>query len=89
KVVLPQELPPAGSGEVEISVTDSGCGMSQAEVDRLFSADGQPPVQEVYTGGVRDGLQVAREIIQASGGQLWAESAPGRGTRFSMRIPTN
>lgn len=76
-----------GSGEVELSVTDSGCGMSRAEVEKLFSADGRPPVLEAYTGGVRDGLQVAKEIIEASGGQLWAESSPGRGTRSSLRLP--
>ncbi len=76
-----------GSGEAEVSVTDTGCGMRRDELEAVFSADGKPPVQEAYTGGVRDGLQVAREIIEASGGQLWAESAPGRGTRFSLRIP--
>jgi signal transduction histidine kinase len=77
----------AGGGEVEASVTDTGCGMSRAELDGLFSAEGKPPVQEAYTGGVRDGLYVAKEIIEASGGQLWAESSPGRGTRFSLRLP--
>jgi signal transduction histidine kinase len=77
----------AGSGEVEVSVTDNGCGMDRGQLDAIFSPDGQPPVQEAYTGGIRDGLQVAREVMQASGGQLWAESAPGRGTRFNLRIP--
>jgi signal transduction histidine kinase len=74
-------------GEVEVNVTDTGCGMSRTELDGLFAAEGSPPVQEAYTGGVRDGLHAAKEIIEASGGQLWAESAPGRGTRFSLRLP--
>ena len=77
----------AGSGDAEVSVTDTGCGMGRGELDAIFSADGRPPVQEAYTGGIRDGLQVAKEVMQASGGQLWAESAPGRGTRFNLRIP--
>ncbi len=77
-----------GEGEVEMTVTDTGCGMSREELEALFSTEGQPPVREDYTGGIRDGLFVAKEILEACGGQLWAESAPGKGTRFNLRIPT-
>jgi len=77
----------AGAGQVEVSVADTGSGMRRKELEGLFSADGKPPVQAAYTGGIRDGLYVAREVIEASGGRLWAESAPDRGTRFSLRIP--
>ena len=77
----------AGEGDAEITVTDTGCGMSREELEGLFSTEGQPPVHEDYTGGIRDGLFVAKEIMEACGGQLWAESAPGKGTRFNLRIP--
>jgi hypothetical protein len=76
-----------GDREVEIAVTDNGVGMSPEELESLFSTSGSAPVHEDYTGGIRDGLFVAKEIVEASGGQLWAESAPGRGTRFNVRIP--
>jgi signal transduction histidine kinase len=76
-----------GADEIEVEVTDTGCGMGRQELDALFSAGGAPPVHEVYTGGIRDGLFVAKEVIEAAGGRLWAESAKGRGTRFSVRIP--
>jgi hypothetical protein len=76
-----------GEGEAEITVTDTGLGMSPEELDSLFSTSGSPPVHDDYTGGIRDGLFVAKEIMEACGGQLWAESAPGRGTRFNMRVP--
>jgi PAS domain-containing protein len=75
-------------GEAEITVTDTGLGMSREELDSLFSTSGGAPVHENYTGGIRDGLFVAKEIMEASGGQLWAESAPGKGTRFNLRMPT-
>jgi signal transduction histidine kinase len=77
-----------GEGEVEVSVTDNGMGMSSGELEEIFSAAGSPPVQEDYTGGIRDGLFVAKELMEACGGQLWAESAQGRGTRFNLRLPT-
>ncbi len=77
-----------GEGEAEITVTDTGLGMSREELESLFSTSGSPPVHEDYTGGIRDGLFVAKEIMEVVGGQLWAESAPGKGTRFNLRIPT-
>jgi len=77
-----------GEGEAEITVTDTGLGMSHEELEGLFSTGGSHPVHEDYTGGIRDGLFVAKEIMEASGGQLWAESAPGKGTRFNLRMPT-
>ncbi len=77
----------AGDADAEITVTDTGCGMSREELEGLFSTEGQPPVHADYTGGIRDGLFVAKEIMEACGGQLWAESAPGKGTRFNLRIP--
>jgi len=73
--------------EAEIVVTDSGMGMSREELESLFSTTGSAPVHESYTGGIRDGLFVAKEIVEASGGQLWAESASGKGTRFNVRMP--
>jgi signal transduction histidine kinase len=77
-----------GDSEIEATVTDNGLGMSQEELESLFSRSGSPPVQDDYTGGIRDGLYVAKEILESAGGQLWAESAPGKGTRFNLRIPT-
>ncbi len=78
-----------GEGEAEITVTDTGLGMSREELEGLFSTSGGPPIHEDYTGGIRDGLFVAKEILEASGGQLWAESSPGKGTRFNLRIPSS
>jgi signal transduction histidine kinase len=63
--------------------------MSREELEGLFSTAGEPPVHQDYTGGIRDGLFVAKEIMEAAGGQLWAESAEGKGTRFNLRIPTS
>lgn len=76
-----------GEGEAELEVSDNGCGVAREAMEALFEATGSAPVQEVYSGGIRDGLFAAREIVEACGGRLWAESAPGRGTRFSLRLP--
>jgi signal transduction histidine kinase len=76
-----------GDGELEVTVSDNGLGMGPEDLEGLFSSGGKPPVHGNYTGGIRDGLFVAKEILEAGDGQLWAESAPGRGTRFSLRLP--
>jgi signal transduction histidine kinase len=79
-------LAPAGDG-AELTVSDTGVGMTRQELAGIFSSSGSPPVHEDYTGGIRDGLFVAREVVEACGGHMRAESVSGRGTRFSVVLP--
>ena len=68
---------PAGAGGVRVAVRDSGPGLDPAKLERLFEA--------FYTtkpGGMGMGLSICRSIIEAHGGQLWAE-ANDRGARSS------
>lgn len=73
--------------QVLISVTDEGPGLTEAELALVF--------EKYYRGaGTRDtvpglgmGLAVARDIVAAHGGRMWAESAPGQGSRFSFTLP--
>jgi len=74
-------------GRAQLTVSDTGVGMTRAELAEIFSSAGSPPVHENYTGGIRDGLFVAREIVEASGGRMEAQSVPGQGTRFSVELP--
>ena len=70
-------------GTVSVSVSDTGPGITPDERERIFrpffSADG--------SGGTGLGLAIARELAQALGGALELESAPGRGSRFELRLP--
>lgn len=67
----------------EVSVADTGPGIGEEIAGQLF----QPFVTTKATGmGI--GLSISRTIIEAHGGRLWAEPAPGGGTifRFTLRL---
>ncbi|NVO00253.1 MAG: response regulator [Geobacteraceae bacterium] len=75
----------AEKGYVSISVADTGCGIPQGNLDRIF----EPffTTKEVGTGtGL--GLAISYEIIQSHGGTIDVESEVGKGTTFTVRLPT-
>jgi signal transduction histidine kinase len=72
-------------GEVRISVRDEGPGIAPDDQPRLFhrysrTGDGE---QE----GLGLGLFIVRRLVEAHGGRVWVESAPGRGSTFSFTLP--
>jgi signal transduction histidine kinase len=75
----------AAGGGVEIVVEDTGCGMPPEVLSRVF--DPFFTTREVGQGtGL--GLTVARDVVYAHGGGIDVSSAPGRGTVFTIRLPT-
>jgi signal transduction histidine kinase len=83
-----------GAGEVRITaemrddaalvhVEDTGPGIAQEIRAQLF----QPFVSAGKRNGLGLGLALARQTILDHGGDMWVESAPGRGARFSFRLP--
>jgi signal transduction histidine kinase len=84
----------AGSGEVRITaeiedgaavvhVEDTGPGIAQEIRAQLF----QPFVSAGKRNGLGLGLALSRQTVLDHGGDMWAESAPGHGARFSFRLP--
>jgi signal transduction histidine kinase len=74
----------------EIRITDTGCGMTPEQLERIFDPffTTKPLVaEEDRPVGTGLGLPSAREIIQSYGGEILAESAPGTGTTFRIRVP--
>jgi signal transduction histidine kinase len=68
---------------VRVTVSDTGRGMSQQELDRAFEG--------FYTtkpGGTGLGLTIVRRLVQDVGGRLRVETAPGTGSRFIVELPT-
>ncbi|MEE1200268.1 MAG: HAMP domain-containing sensor histidine kinase [Christensenellales bacterium] len=64
----------------EVRVLDDGCGMSSDRLERIFDAG--------FThGGSGYGLPAARRCATELGGMLWAESSPGKGSRFFLWLP--
>ena len=73
---------------VEISIQDSGIGMSRTMIDQLFLLDVQTNRKgtegEPSTGL---GLQLSKEFIEKHGGKIRIESEEGKGSTFSITIP--
>lgn len=72
-------------GELLVSVTDEGRGVPAGDEDRIFEPfyRGHSNEQE---GGQGVGLYMARNIVQALGGELWHEQKPNRGSRFCFTL---
>ena len=73
------------NGMIEISVADTGCGIDKEIEPRLFQ-----PFVTSKPAGMGVGLSISRRIIEAHGGELWAEPNPGGGTLFRFTLePSN
>jgi signal transduction histidine kinase len=82
---------PAAEGSfLEVSVKDTGIGVPAEQMAKLFSkffrADNAVKFQADGSGL---GLYIAKNIIRAHGGQLWADSAIDRGSTFHFTLPTD
>ena len=75
----------ASGEEVAISVRDTGAGMSEEELARIFEPYWQ--AQRTASLGTGLGLKIAKGIVEAHGGRIWVESAVGEGTAFHFTLP--
>lgn len=76
------------NGCISISVRDQGMGIAKAEQARIFEKfyrSGQPLVHDTKGAGL--GLSLVKHIVEAHGGQVTVESAPGRGSCFTLLLP--
>jgi C4-dicarboxylate-specific signal transduction histidine kinase len=71
-----------GDGGVVIQVQDSGTGLRPEDVDRIFE-----PFFTTKPQGIGMGLSIARSIVEAHGGRLWATPGPSPGTVFEFTLP--
>jgi GAF domain-containing protein len=70
-------------GRVEVRFSDTGLGVPEEMIDRIF--------EPFFTYGKREGaglgLSIARRIVEEHGGEMWAESQVGQGATFVLSLP--
>jgi len=69
-------------------VTDNGSGISEADLPHIFERfyRGEKSRSRDY-GGAGLGLVICKQIIEAHGGRIWAESFHGKGSVFYFTLP--
>jgi signal transduction histidine kinase len=78
------------NGAVRLEVVDHGIGIpvhEQGKIFEKFYRVGDPLVHNTKGSGL--GLSLVRHIVQAHGGEVQVESAPGRGSKFTITLPVN
>lgn len=79
---LRAELGENSNNRVRITFSDTGCGMTPAQVERLFE-----PFSST-TGGTGLGLSIVYQIIREHGGTINVSSREGRGTTITIELPS-
>jgi signal transduction histidine kinase len=76
------------TGELEVSVEDTGVGLSKEAQQRMFERFWREDTSRTRaSGGAGLGLAIARGFVEAQGGHIWAENRPDGGARFAFTLP--
>jgi PAS domain S-box-containing protein len=73
---------PARSGQVAVSITDTGVGISEENLNKLFE-----PLFTTKAKGIGLGLALTRTLVEGHGGTIEVESEVGKGSTFTVKLP--
>ncbi len=76
----------AENGQVLLKVKDGGKGISAADLPHIFDRFYRGDKSRQDTGESGLGLAIAKSIVEAHGGKIWAESSPGQGAEFIIAL---
>jgi signal transduction histidine kinase len=76
------------NGTIDVAVQDTGPGIAPEHLPRVFERFYRvDTARSRDEGGTGIGLAIARSVVEAHGGRIWAESEPGNGSTFTFELP--
>jgi len=72
--------------DIRVRVLDDGPGIDPTEAERLFGLFYRSASTSAHAPGAGIGLFVCRQLVEAMGGRIWAESRPGGGSEFGFTL---
>lgn len=77
----------ANSSRVEVSVQDTGQGIAPEDLEKVFASYEQTKTRATAgEHGAGLGLSIAKKLVELHGGDIWVESKPGVGSRFTFSL---
>ena len=76
--------------QLRLTVQDTGVGISQEDLEKVFNKFEQVKDRKVGTKGERGsglGLAICKNLVELHGGRIWVESELGKGSQFHLEIP--
>jgi signal transduction histidine kinase/CheY-like chemotaxis protein len=89
RILVRCDHPESAEPKLVIDVTDTGIGMTEGQMHKLFSSFAQADASTTRRfGGSGLGLLISKRLAELLGGGVSVESAPGRGSVFRVSLPT-
>lgn len=79
----------ASPGFVQTCVSDTGCGIDQADIPNVFEEFSKVPSAMPASQGAQLGLCITKTLVTLHHGRIWVESQPQAGSQFYFTLPTN
>lgn len=89
KVVINSSCVNDGRKWIEVSVSDSGCGIPKENLEKIFDKFERIDRGKESPRGTGLGLSITKYIIADHGGAIWAQSEPGKGSTFLFTLPVS
>jgi len=76
--------------KITVSISDQGVGIPKADLEKIFDRFYRvDKARSRKLGGTGLGLAIAKEVVNAHGGDIWANSVEGKGTTIAFTLPYN